>query len=138
MSADTLTAGTDDSTRDVARTAEVFRERVGLFLRASTPHDVVYRSMRDPLDVQRAAASDIRGVPSFSIVTRTGRTMTLGEALRAAEDAARADGEPLGAAVLSRRAHDIGEAFVCVSLSAFADLLTAVENGSADHGYANR
>lgn len=120
--------------RDAARIAEIFRERVALFLRASTPHPVTYRSIRDPLDLQRAEHGDIRGIPDLTILTRTGRSVTLGEALSAAEDAAHADSNRLAAVIVSRSATEIGEAFACLSLSDFADLVTATQRSDThDH-----
>lgn len=51
--------------------------------------------------------------------------------LSTAEDAAHADSNRLAAVIVSRSATEIGEAFACLSLSAFADLLTAVERSNA-------
>jgi hypothetical protein len=105
-----------------------FRESVSLLLRAEGVQNTVapmHRTLAASFDPSNPA-SDILGIPRFSILTRSEVQRDLSGGVNAAVIAARDDGAEYGVAIWDRHLYSASEAYVVTTLDQFAKIIRAV------------
>ena len=107
-----------------------FRESVSLLLRAEGISNSVapmHRTLAASFDPSNPA-SDILGIPRFSILTRCEVQRDLSGGTNAAIRAATDDGNEFGIAIWDRHLTPASDAYVVMKLDQFAKLIRAVQS----------
>lgn len=103
----------------VVELASAYLAGCGLPTEARKYHERISDALADP----HALAGDVRGVPGVFVKVSTRRTAAPWAALADAQTGAQLTGVPVGAAVSWRSDRPVSEAYVTMSLAAFAVLV---------------